>query len=71
MVNTATDELKIIDFGSAVSVMTKNNRHLSYIVSRYYRAPELLFASEVYNEKIVRHCLYGMLALVVHFVTRR
>lgn len=43
--------LKIIDFGSATS-STATRRHANYVVSRYYRAPELLLGTESYSEKI-------------------
>ena len=43
--------LKICDFGSVVRLL-KGEKHSSYICSRYYRAPELIFGSTEYNTKI-------------------
>ena len=47
------DELvsKLCDFGSAKKVL-KNDNNISYICSRFYRAPELLFGSNEYNQTI-------------------
>ena len=41
--------LKICDFGSAVRIIGKEDKHSSYICSRYYRAPELIFGCTVYS----------------------
>ena len=41
--------VKLCDFGSAKKVCDKNT---PYIVSRYYRAPELIFCAEKYDVKI-------------------
>ena len=43
--------LKLADFGSAKKIDHKN-ASVSYICSRYYRAPELMFGQTFYNEKI-------------------
>ncbi|TRY61366.1 hypothetical protein TCAL_07975 [Tigriopus californicus] len=43
--------LKICDFGSA-TVLSARQTHVSYVCSRYYRAPELLLGSEDYDERI-------------------
>ncbi len=40
--------LKLCDFGSA-KVLTKGEPNVSYICSRYYRAPELIFGSTDYT----------------------
>ena len=40
--------LKLIDFGCA-KVLTKGQPNVSYICSRYYRAPELLFGATEYT----------------------
>ena len=42
--------VKICDFGSAKILNAKTNT--PYIVSRYYRAPELILACSDYSEKI-------------------
>ena len=43
--------LRLCDFGSAKQ-LDANNASVSYICSRYYRAPELIFGQTFYNEKI-------------------
>jgi serine/threonine protein kinase len=43
--------LKLCDFGSAKK-LTKNEANISYICSRYYRAPELMFGAVNYNNNI-------------------
>ena len=35
------DEIRICDFGSS-KILDKNGKNTPYIVSRYYRAPELI-----------------------------
>jgi len=44
-------EVKMADFGSA-KVLDSDHVSMSYICSRYYRAPELLLGSTNYNTKI-------------------
>lgn len=46
-----THVLKVCDFGSAKRI-AKNDVNVSYICSRYYRAPELIFGSTEYNQNI-------------------
>jgi serine/threonine protein kinase len=43
--------LKVCDFGSAKRIV-KKDVNVSYICSRYYRAPELIFGSTEYNQNI-------------------
>ncbi|ODV82828.1 hypothetical protein CANARDRAFT_25592 [[Candida] arabinofermentans NRRL YB-2248] len=43
--------LKLCDFGSA-KILNANEPNVSYICSRYYRAPELIFGSRNYTTKI-------------------
>eukprot|EP01122_Echinamoeba_exundans_P015679 TRINITY_DN7564_c0_g1_i1.p1 TRINITY_DN7564_c0_g1~~TRINITY_DN7564_c0_g1_i1.p1 ORF type:complete len:222 (-),score=21.72 TRINITY_DN7564_c0_g1_i1:488-1153(-) len=45
------ETVKVIDFGSA-TVSSTTRRHACYVVSRVYRAPELLLGAEKYSEKI-------------------
>ena len=45
------DKVKICDFGSSKFIL-KNTKSTPYIVSRYYRAPELLLAKNDYDSKI-------------------
>jgi serine/threonine protein kinase len=51
LLDTSTNILKICDFGSA-KLLKKNESNLSYICSRYYRAPELIFNSTSYTYSI-------------------
>lgn len=44
-------ELKICDFGSA-KILSEDGKNTPYIVSRYYRAPELILGVSDYTEKI-------------------
>ena len=48
---TQDDRVKICDFGSS-KFIDENTKSTPYIVSRYYRAPELLLGMNDYNEKI-------------------
>ena len=43
--------LKIGDLGSAKRIQ-QGEKNTSYMCSRYYRAPELIFGCDEYNEKI-------------------
>mmetsp|Transcript_19754 Transcript_19754/g.17464 ORF Transcript_19754/g.17464 Transcript_19754/m.17464 type:complete len:310 (+) Transcript_19754:26-955(+) len=45
------DEVKICDFGSS-KILDKSGKNTPYIVSRYYRAPELILGVSNYSEKI-------------------
>jgi len=51
LVNPKTGVLKICDFGSAKTLIPKE-RNVSYICSRYYRAPELIFDAQLYTTSI-------------------
>ncbi|KQK12204.1 shaggy-related protein kinase kappa isoform X1 [Brachypodium distachyon] len=51
LVNPHTHQLKICDFGSA-KVLVKGEPNISYICSRYYRAPELIFGATEYTSAI-------------------
>jgi serine/threonine protein kinase len=51
LINPATHELKLCDFGSA-KVLVEGECNVSYICSRYYRAPELLFGAIEYTGSI-------------------
>jgi serine/threonine protein kinase len=50
IIDPATLKLKICDFGSAKKITSPQNT--PYIVSRYYRAPELIFCNLNYNSRI-------------------
>ncbi|KAG0471947.1 hypothetical protein HPP92_016493 [Vanilla planifolia] len=51
LVNPHTHQLKLCDFGSA-KVLVKGEPNISYICSRYYRAPELIFGATEYTHAI-------------------
>jgi len=51
LVNTQTHQLKLCDFGSA-KILVKGEPNISYICSRYYRAPELIFGATDYTTAI-------------------
>jgi serine/threonine protein kinase len=50
-VNPKTNEIKLCDFGSAKKLSDKEP-NTSYICSRYYRAPELIFGNTNYTSAI-------------------
>ena len=47
-VNVHNYELKLCDFGSA-KILVRGEPNVSYICSRYYRAPELIFGATDYS----------------------
>lgn len=49
--NPENQQLKLCDFGSA-KALVKGEPNVSYICSRYYRAPELIFGSTDYSTAI-------------------
>lgn len=51
LVHPQTQQLKLCDFGSA-KALVKGEPNVSYICSRYYRAPELIFGSTDYTTAI-------------------
>ncbi|XP_022886190.1 shaggy-related protein kinase eta isoform X2 [Olea europaea var. sylvestris] len=51
LVNPLTHQVKICDFGSA-KVLVKGEVNISYICSRFYRAPELIFGATEYTTAI-------------------
>ncbi len=59
--------LKLCDFGSA-KVLVKGEPNVSYICSRYYRAPELIFGSTNYTTAIG---MRPMLYLYVYYISQR
>lgn len=58
LLNPATGVLKLCDFGSA-KILVAGEPNVSYICSRYYRAPELIFGATNYTTNI------GMLPCVL------
>lgn len=51
LVNPHNHQLKLCDFGSA-KALVKGEPNISYICSRYYRAPELIFGATEYTSAI-------------------
>lgn len=51
LVDNATGECKLCDFGSAKQLVDGES-NISYICSRYYRAPELVFGATLYTTAI-------------------
>jgi serine/threonine protein kinase len=51
LVNPENQQLKLCDFGSA-KALVRGEPNVSYICSRYYRAPELIFGSTDYSTAI-------------------
>ncbi|KAJ6249328.1 glycogen synthase kinase-3 alpha [Anaeramoeba flamelloides] len=51
LISPRTSELRLCDFGSA-KILKKGEKSTSYICSRYYRAPELIFGSTDYKKQI-------------------
>ncbi|KAL2888592.1 cmgc/gsk protein kinase [Ceratocystis lukuohia] len=51
LLDPSTGILKLCDFGSA-KILVEHEPNVSYICSRYYRAPELIFGATNYTTKI-------------------
>ncbi|OIV99245.1 hypothetical protein TanjilG_06550 [Lupinus angustifolius] len=51
LVHPLTHQVKLCDFGSA-KVLVKGETNISYICSRYYRAPELIFGATEYTTSV-------------------
>ncbi|XP_057780646.1 shaggy-related protein kinase theta isoform X2 [Salvia miltiorrhiza] len=51
LVNSQTHQLKLCDMGSA-KILVPGEPNISYICSRYYRAPELIFGASEYTTAI-------------------
>ena len=56
-------EVKICDFGSSKFLDMKTFKNTPYVVSRYYRAPELILSSNLYDESID---IWGMFTIVAN-----
>jgi len=50
LVDMSTYQVKLCDFGAAKQL--NGQKSISYICSRHYRAPELIFGQTLYDEKI-------------------
>ena len=51
LVDNSTGVLKLIDFGCA-KILRPTEANVSYICSRYYRAPELVFGATIYTTAV-------------------
>ena len=51
LVDPSSHLMKLCDFGSAKRLV-RGDANVSYICSRYYRAPELIFGATTYSEVI-------------------
>lgn len=67
ILKTEDGVVKICDFGSA-KVLTPGGQNTPYIVSRYYRAPELILACSDYTNKID---IWAIGCIFAEFVTLR
>ena len=74
LLDPATGILKLCDFGSA-KILVENESNVSYICSRYYRAPELIFGATNYTTKIGMYwtvfflrCLLTSIRCLVHWL---
>ena len=61
--------LKVCDFGSAKRLI-KGEVNVSYICSRYYRAPELIFGATEYNNSIDVWSVGVVLADLFKYISR-
>ena len=52
LIDPETQKLVICDFGSAKKLLNMDEKSVSYISTRYYRAPELLLGNEHYGTSI-------------------
>jgi glycogen synthase kinase 3 beta len=57
LLNPATGVLKLCDFGSA-KILVAGEPNVSYICSRYYRAPELIFGATNYTTNIGNYFIF-------------
>lgn len=60
LLDPETGVLKLCDFGSAKHLV-KGEPNVSYICSRYYRAPELIFGAIDYTTKIGEYTVVAFL----------
>lgn len=65
LLNPETGVLKLCDFGSAKTLI-KGEPNVSYICSRYYRAPELIFGAIDYTTKIGKSYFYIPIKLILY-----
>jgi glycogen synthase kinase 3 beta len=63
LLNPQTGVLKLCDFGSA-KILVAGEPNVSYICSRYYRAPELIFGATNYATSIGERLGPGLRVMV-------
>src|SRR3954453_18726908 len=64
LLDPSSGVLKLCDFGSA-KILVENEPNVSYICSRYYRAPELIFGATNYTTKIgTSFCAHVICAII-------
>ena len=61
LINTATEEVKLADFGLARELRSRPP-FTDYVSTRWYRAPELLLRSTTYNSPIDIFALGAIMA---------
>lgn len=66
LLDTNSGILKLCDFGSA-KILVENEPNVSYICSRYYRAPELIFGATNYTTKIGNFTPFIVHPLLLHW----
>ena len=52
LLNESARQLKICDFGCAKEITELHEKHVAYMCSRFYRAPELIFGLEQYDYSV-------------------
>lgn len=67
LLDPKTGVLKLCDFGSAKHLV-RGEPNVSYICSRYYRAPELIFGAIDYTTKIGEFILYVCVSVYKGFI---
>ncbi|KAK9757988.1 hypothetical protein RND81_01G198900 [Saponaria officinalis] len=65
LVNPHTHQVKLCDFGSA-KILVPGEPNISYICSRYYRAPELIFGATEYTTAIDMWSVGCVMAELLH-----
>ncbi|KAL9245333.1 hypothetical protein vseg_018996 [Gypsophila vaccaria] len=65
LVNPHTHQIKLCDFGSA-KMLVPGEPNISYICSRYYRAPELIFGATEYTTAIDMWSVGCVMAELLH-----
>ena len=67
LLDRETYTIKICDFGSSKFIDEEEFMNTPYVVSRYYRAPELILGSNKYTDKID---IWAIGCILFEFMTR-